>query len=278
MANIIDRIKARTRAFLLGSAVVEPFDKAWGHDSAEFAPVEYGDYIAKSSLIYSVVTLRADLFVDLPLKIYTGEGDNKLERTTGPVYDVLHTVNPFWTMRRLLKMTAYSLDLWGECFWFCERGQSGLSAPREIWWGKPSNVRVVPDEVNYISEYLYFPTAGGIPLHFQPSEVVWFRQPNPIDEFNPLSPLAAARLSSDLHNSALQANNSLFKNGMRPGAIVMRPRAAPGHPTRRKRLRVMSRGRLAETTTLTNGCSSARNIRSAILPLSPLKMPSLWKP
>jgi HK97 family phage portal protein len=221
--NFIERIRAATRAFVLGQAVVEPFDKAWGHDTSEFSPTEYGSYIAKSSLVYSVVTLRADLFVDLPLKIYSDAG-RKIERVGGPLYDILHTINPFWTLRRLLKMTAYSLDLWGQAFWFCERGTSGRQPPSEIWWGRPDNVRIVPDEANYISEFLYFPTGGGEPLHFAPNEVVWFRNPNPVDEFSPLSPLAAARLGADLHNSALQSNNKLFQQGMQIGGFVFPPK------------------------------------------------------
>lgn len=223
--NLLERLRAAARAFVLGSAVVEPFDMGWGHDTAEFSPPEYGSYIATSSLVYSTVSLRADLFADLPLKIYTDDKAHK-EIESGPVNDILSKVNPFWTWRRLQKMSAYSLDLWGQNFWFVERGNSGRLPPREIWWGRPDHVRVVPDPDNYISEFLYFPDGnmGGTPLRFMPSEVVWFRNVNPMDEFAPLSPLAAARMGADLHNSAMQSNHNLFKQGMQIGGIVMPPK------------------------------------------------------
>ena len=61
---------------------------------------------------------------------------------------------------------------------------------------------------------------NGQKLWFEPDEVIWFRYPNPIDEFSGLSPIAAARLSVDYANGALKSNMNLFKNGNQMGGVM----------------------------------------------------------
>lgn len=217
-----ERLTAAWRAFVLGPAVVEPSDRAWGHDSSPYSPPEYGNYIATSNAVYACATLRAQLLASLPLKLYTlNARGERAEVTSGPLYALLQKVNPFWTFNRLVEMSELSLCLWGQCFWFLERGEGGTSQPREIWWGRPDRVRVVPHPTDYIEKYIYLPMNALQPLEFQPSEVIWFRFPNPLDEFAPLSPLAAARLSADYATDAMQANRKLFNNGMHVGGAIM---------------------------------------------------------
>ena len=120
-------------------------------------------------------------------------------------------MNPFWTFQRLLEMTELSLCLWGSAYWFVERGQSGTMQPSEIWWGRPDRVRVVPHPTNYLSAFLY-DGLNGQALTFQPSEVIWFRFPNPVDEYAGLAPLAAPGRGG-LRRAAMTANRALFTNG-----------------------------------------------------------------
>lgn len=227
VGNLVGKFEAaRQRAFVLGAGVVDPYETQTGHDKSQFSSEEYGEYIATSSAIYSCVTLRANLLKGLPIKAYKGQGDKRQEVTSGKLVDLLHKVNPFWTMRRLLDMTEKSLGLWGENFWFCERGVSGKLPPREIWWGRPDRVRVVPDEENYIRKFLYYPASSPEPIEFDPWEVIWFRYANPMDEFAGLSPVAAIRIAADLRSSALKSNKKLFDQGMQLGGAIVPPKGS----------------------------------------------------
>lgn len=222
--NIIDRTIisiARRRGFILGGGVVDRADTYFGKHDSTFSPEEYGNYIATSNGVYTCATGRADLLSSLPLKLYKSASTGDVnEVTTGSLYDLLQSVNPFWTMSRLIQMTELCLCLWGEAFWFLERGESGVLPPREVWWGKPSRVRVVPHPENYISGFIYEPATGGQGIFYAPGEVIWFRFPNPLDEYSGLAPLAAARLAADYAGAAMRSNVNLFNNGLQLGGAL----------------------------------------------------------
>lgn len=209
------------RSFVLGPGVVQRSDMAFGKASEDFTPAEYGNYIAASNAVHACATLRAQLLSSLPLKLYrlNAQGE-KTEVTTGQLFALLQKVNPFWTFNRLLEMTELSLCLWGEAFWFLERGESGRLPPREIWWGRPDRVRVVPDPDQYIKGFLFQPLNSSTPIPFEPDEVIWFRYPNPIDEYEGLSPLAAARLAADYASAAMLSNRNLFAQGIQAGGAL----------------------------------------------------------
>ncbi len=214
--------KVYERAFLPGPAAIETQNFAgWMTTEKEFGPAQYGDYLRTSNIIYSCITLRADLLAEVDLKLYKGKRrKDRKEVETGSLRDLLDTVNPFWTWSRLIKMSEMTLGLWGENYWLLERGKSGTGEPREIWWAKPTQMTVVKDGTNYIRGFLYQPAGGGEPIAFAPSEVMWMPYPNPLDQWSGLAPLGAARLAADYESSAAQSNHNLFKNGMQFGGFI----------------------------------------------------------
>lgn len=224
MMRMTDRIRVsvrnRLRSFVLGPGVIQAGDMQWGHSNETFSPSAYGDYLATSNAIYVCSKLRADTLSALPLRLYRGQADGRVEVVKGGAYDLLHKVNPFWTMNRLLNMTELSLSLWGEAFWFMERGNGGRQPPREIWWGRPDRVKVYPHPTDYIAGFSYTPTNGAQVIPFTPQEVIWYRYPNPIDEYEGLSPLAAARLAADSASAAMKANRNIFSNGLMASGMV----------------------------------------------------------
>lgn len=222
--GILERIAARRRgehlrAWPAGKGELIAPDYAYGHDQSEFSPDEYADYAATSNEIYSVVAQRARLMSGIQLKFYRGRGSDKIEDTTHPAVELFSYVNPFWSGERLARMDEFSMGLWGQSFWALE-GPRGN--PKEIWWLKASRVKPVPDETGYISGFKYHSVSGKI-LDFEPHEIVWHRYPNPIDEFSPLSPLAAARLAADTAHAMATSNQALFKRGMQIAGIIVPP-------------------------------------------------------
>jgi HK97 family phage portal protein len=213
-----------SRAFVTGSGVVDRIETTTGHDASMFQPMEYGDYIATSLAVYAAANLRAKLLSSLPLQLHrVKESGDKDEVTSGPLFDLLHKVNPFWTFGRLLEMTELSLCLWGAGFWFLERGER-TGTPQEIWWARPDRVKVVPHATEYISGYLY-QSGSGEEIPYKREDVIWLRYPNPLDQFSGLSPLASARLSADVALAANKSNRNIFTNGLQMAGIIGPPAA-----------------------------------------------------
>ncbi len=222
--GLLERIQARRRgehkrAWPVGQGELIAPDYAYGHDQSEFAPEEYGNYAATSNDIHSVVTQRARLMSGIQLRFYSGRGSDKTEVTDHPAVDLFSYVNPFWTGERLARMDEMCMGLWGETYWALE-GPRGR--PSEIWWLKPSRVKPIPHESGYIQGFAYHSVSGQI-LTFEPWEICWFRYPNPIDEFAPLSPLAAARLAADTSKAMATSNEAMFKRGLQVAGLIVPP-------------------------------------------------------
>lgn len=217
--GLVDRVLAehRRRSWPVGEGALVGWDGPAGHDQSQFSPEEYGDYLATSNDIYSVVLFRARLLAELRLRFFRGDSSDKVEVPSSPAAQLYRHVNPFWTSKRLARMDELSMGTWGESFWAIERDRG---VPREIWWLKPSRVQPVVDEAGYIGGFAYESVSGQI-ISFRPDEIVWFRYPNPIDEFSPLSPLAAARLAADTSTSMMRSNENLFSQGMQAAGIIV---------------------------------------------------------
>jgi HK97 family phage portal protein len=219
--GLVDRVlsKRQARAWPVGKGELVQWDGPAGHDQSLFSPEEYGDYLATSNDIYSIVSLRARMMSQLELKFYNGRGSDKQEKPDSDAAKLYRYVNPFWTKSRLTRMDELSMGTWGESFWAVEyeRGQ-----PKELWWLKASRVQPITHATKYIEAYAYNSVSGEI-ITFEPHEIIWHRYPNPLDEFSPLAPLAAARLAADSAISMMQANNQAFSNGLSIAGLVVPP-------------------------------------------------------
>ncbi len=222
--GIVDRIldrrrhgPGRVRSWPVGKGELVAPDHAFGHDQSEFSPEEYGDYLATSNDIYSVAQARARLLADLRMQFFHGRGSDKIEDTTHPAVRLWWYVNPFWTAERLARMDELAMCVWGHTAWAVEGPRWN---PKEIWWLKPSRLKPVPDATGYISGFRYHSMTGEI-LPFRPHEIVWQRFPNPIDEFSPLAPLAAARLAAATTAALMKSHGRLFSNGLQLAGVVV---------------------------------------------------------
>lgn len=199
-------------------AVVSAFDVPTGSKD-KFSPAFYGDYITKSNNVYACAGLRATMLSALPIKMYRRQGQKKTLIEKGALFDLFQDINPDWTPRRLIDMTELSLCLWGESYWFADRGVKGSGAPKELWWVKPTKVFPVQTKKSYIDHYLYEYEDGKF-QKWPKDEVVWLRYSNPIDQLAPLSPLAAARIYADYERDSMNTNQSLHKQGLTAGGFI----------------------------------------------------------
>lgn len=207
------------KAFRTGPAIIDRSDAVWGHGQELYAPSKYSHYLATSVAVYRCTDLRAKNLAQLPPRLWKLDREgNRTEVTSGRLYELLRRPNPFWTWRRLIHMTELTLGAWGQCYWVLERGETGRRPPTEIWWARPDKMRPVPHEQNYLAGFVY--EDRGTQIAFTAGEVVWFRYPNPLDEFSGLSPIAAARLSIDAGHGAIRSNMAVFDQGLQMAGVI----------------------------------------------------------
>lgn len=186
----------------------------------EWAPPEYGDYLATSNDVYTTAWLRAKMLAKLPILVW--QGTRIQEPAQGNLAALLTRPNPFYTRQKLAVWTELSMAIWGRAVWLLERGEGPGAAqrrPREIWPVKPTQLRVVPHPTEYLSHYLYR-TDDGNEYPFMPWEVMLVEYPNPNDAHAPLVPMAAARLAAEVASASMRANLDLFRQGMMLGGFV----------------------------------------------------------
>ena len=186
----------------------------------DWAPTSYGDYMAISPTIYACVHLRARNLARIRLRVHQRRTDGVVAPVgdTHPVQRFLDSVNPHWSRQRFWYIVEASLGLWGSAPIALFR--DGRGEVKELWWLQPSRFKVVPDATSYIKGYLY--TRDGVEVAFAPDEVLWFRYPNPIQEYAGLSPIAALRTTVDMNVDAIRFNQRFFKNDATPGRVYLK--------------------------------------------------------
>ena len=182
----------------------------FGGDQDRFSPREYGDYTAISNDFYTGAAIKMRALAKTPWVAYAGDE----VQTAGPTVDVLGQPNPFWSGTLLKAFTSLSLSTFGEAYILIEPA----GRRPNLWWSNPSRLSPIVDETEYITGFSY--TVDNHTTMFPVDEVIWIRLPNVVDEFEPLSPLAAARQPADLARSASKANQNLFDRGLMPGGVV----------------------------------------------------------
>jgi len=186
----------------------------------DWAPASYGDYAAISPAVYACVHLRARNLARVRPRLFARQADGSAVPVsdTHPAQRLLDAVNPFWSRHRFWYIVEASLGLWGSAPVALFRDSRGQV--RELWWLHPSRFKVVPDRSAYIKGYLY--AASGVEIALAPKDVLWFRYPNPIQEYAPLSPVAALRMTIDMNVDAIRFNRRFFRNDATPGRVYLK--------------------------------------------------------
>lgn len=214
--------KTVAKTFRLGYPNIAT-DIIWGREPPSNM-IQDHEIVQSSSAVFACTNIRAKNLAKLPLRIYKrAKNGERIEVNHGALYDLLSSVNQFWTFKRLLRMTEMSLCTYGQSFWVLETGvknrNSRQTRPREIWWAHPAKMKVLPDPDQYVKGFLYEDSSGHSVM-FDPADVVWMKYDNPGDEWSGMSPLSAARIGIETAMSAQRANKAIFANGMQIAGVV----------------------------------------------------------
>lgn len=167
--------------------------------------------------VFVCVRVIANAMAGLPLKIYKGKGDDKKEVTDHPAVELFDRPNPRLTGYDLIEAITTCAELTGDGYVEKARGaRSGL--PKELYWLMPDRTTVHPDPKVGVRYYEY--RAGGVPIKYDPDDIVHFKYYNPRTRLYghaPAKAISAGALTLSFY--AQSYNKNFFKQGARLSGV-----------------------------------------------------------
>ncbi len=177
-----------------------------------------------NAIVHRAVRLIAESIGSLSFVLYEGAG----ELSAHPLLDLLARPNPRQDGASFLEVVSSHLLLAGNAYIEAVGidGQGNDQASpnvRELYALRPDRMKVVPGPDGWPQAYEY--TVAGATVRFEQSAalppILQLTMFNPLDDYYGLSPLEAAAVAVDTHNSAAKWNKALLDNAARPsGALV----------------------------------------------------------
>jgi len=133
-----------------------------------------------------------------------------------PALDVLNRPNKWWTTFMLWSSTVVALKINGNAYWEIVRGRSGKII--EYWPLRPDRVWIIPDEKDYIQAYEY--RIGERVFTLDPDDVIHFKNPNPLNDYYGLSPLAVLAERIDIDVWCREFTTAFFRNAGVPSGLL----------------------------------------------------------
>ena len=175
--------------------------------------------VLQSSWIYSNAQRIGGIISSTDFQVKERQGEKIVDVGDHELETLMLQPNEFMTRWAFLQVTATSLAVTGQAFWYLATIGNNIL---EMWYIPSTSIRPIQDKANFISGFEY--SANGQLFVIPPELVVWFRNPHPFDQWAALSPVEALRLSitSDLH--AQEWNRNFFgKNHALPSVIISMP-------------------------------------------------------
>lgn len=150
-------------------------------------------------------------------RIHTKANAPALEEVDdSPLAELLDHPNNFMSGVEFLEMTFLHLELTGNSFWAIIRGPN--KTPVEMWPLMPNQMRIVPDETEFIKGYVY--TANGQQIPFAPEDIIHHKYSNPSDLRWGMSTVQASARAIDTDSMAADYNRKFFYNSAQPDAVL----------------------------------------------------------
>jgi len=188
---------------------------------------------AENSVVFSSVSKVSGAIASVkPLlkRRLNGSADEIINKH--PVLSLLERPNRLQTYRKFVESTFGFYGLTGNAF-IQGVGPSPKRAPTELYNLNPTSMRVIPGKLGIPAAYEF--QNANVERRFEVdavngnSAILHLKTFNPMDHWLGLSPISAAAMSVDQHNSANRWNTSLLQNSGRPaGALVLKPSSETG--------------------------------------------------
>jgi len=147
------------------------------------------------------------------------ESDKTIE--SGPVYKLFRDVNRMMSTSQLIEATVSWLMMRGESIWILSGRNPGTitGVPVEIAVIDPQYMKHVLNKEN-TEIVLWKYEINGKEIPFLPSQIIHFKQWNPMSDWRGVNPLIAAEPELSMDNSINTSNKSLMKNKGIPAGLL----------------------------------------------------------
>lgn len=217
--SIIDKVKD-----LFTKEKISVTPTAWVSHMLDNAPKpKTKDYLkaySEEGWLNAVVNAIAKEVGAMDFKLYQVGRDGEAEEIEEhEALDTLYYVNDFMTKTDLINLTLVYKKLTGKAFWYTLREGGKI---KEIYPLRPDYITVVPEENiedGFIKEYVYR-IPGEKPIKFQPDEIIYHNQPDPLNIRDGVGLGEAAASPIDMTVFAEEWNRNFFFNNAIPNAIL----------------------------------------------------------
>lgn len=176
------------------------------------------------SWVYACVDAIAEEVgqTELYLKKINKNGDVEIIKDH-PVLEFIYKANDVFTKFDLLKLTQVFLDIAGEAPWYIVKNGK---TPVKTLLLDPTNLTVIPavegSEDGMVSHYMYKVSENNTfkEIRIETDELVFLKNPNPLDQFRGRSPLEAILNTHELDIISEQFNKDFFRMSAQPSMIL----------------------------------------------------------
>lgn len=197
-----------------GGAFMVPMGGGWARQDSKKAYVAEGYQL--NVIVYRAVTEIVRGACAIEIELYSGE--SKVDRHA--ILDLLAAPAPLMTWERWLSEMIVNRMLFGEMAAIAV----GNGVPVEMWPVSPVHVAVKPGPngipAAYVHEVNNRKAKFDVDQVSGDSDMLFSKTYNPSDYWRGQSPLMAASLACDTHNSGMRWNYSLLRNSARPSGLV----------------------------------------------------------
>jgi HK97 family phage portal protein len=205
----------------------------FGVNSTQVRMYNYADLAQegylKNAIVYRCVNEIAKGASSVPYMVK--RGDEVME--SHPVISLLDRPNPLQSYSEFFNSLYGYLLLSGNSYIL---GISGTGGPRELHLLRPDRIEIKGGAAGVFPDRYQYSVNGTVKATYDVdqesgfSELKQVKLWHPMDDYYGCSPLTAAAMEVDQHNSATRHNINLLENGARPsGAVVFKPQDDQGY-------------------------------------------------
>lgn len=171
--------------------------------------------------VYACVRTISDACASPTWKAFEVGKSGTLKPLPGHEAEVLiQNPNPFTSGADLIRDWAIDLQLAGLSYWEVVFVKG---VPYRLFRIRPDHMHAVADARTQVSKYVFSPGGTTTDVDFAPEEIVRFRYVDPLDPFDAIAPVEAARRVIQTQNAAEVWNKAVFDNMAIPGGLLKIP-------------------------------------------------------
>ncbi len=181
-------------------------------------------------IVFRAVTEIIKAATSIGVELYDTTGTEAVKVGKHPALDLINSPAPLMTWDSWLTEMLVNRMLLGESA--CVSANEGK--PAELWPLNPLHIEVKPGKgipSAYVHEVNNRKKVYPVKFPTGESQLMFFKTYNPTDYWRGQSPLMAAALAGDTHNSGMRWNYSLLKNSARPSGLIRFKNGYPGQET-----------------------------------------------